>query len=323
VPRFTAQEFADWTSPDFVLNPGQYLILTDSKLHIAEVTTTVSVVDSPEQVAIEQLKIEETQRVFGIIPNFYVVYDPAPARLTTKLKFHLALRTSTDVVTVLGVGLLAGINQAGDVPDYVQGAKGYFERYGAAAADGFSDIMIGGAMLPSLLRQAPRYYYQGTGTNKSRALHALSRPFRLQGRQRTVATQLLEHRWRSELVRSLQPLLSGSEPRHAASVPEFLSLHRRAHAQRPATGVRLEQGHAQTKSYELVAEDTASGARRGPAATPEIAMCPVDAKELGQLRAGEEERNAALESDHHALGDEVDDRASLDQPGNEGDQGHE
>ena len=177
----TAQEFADWTSPDLVLNPGQYLILTDSKLHIAEVTTTVSVVDSPEQVAIEQLKIEETQRVFGVIPNFYVVYDPAPARLTTKLKFHLALRTSTDVVTVLGVGVLAGINQAGNVPDYVQGAKGYFERYGAAAADGFSDIMIGGAMLPSLLRQDPRYYYQGTGTSKSRAFHALSSPFVCRG----------------------------------------------------------------------------------------------------------------------------------------------
>jgi hypothetical protein len=177
----TAQEFADWTSPDFVLNPGQYLILTDTKLHIAGVTTTVSVVYTPEEVATEQVKIEETQRVFGIIPNFYVVYDPDPAPLTTKLKFHLALKTSTDVVTVLGVGVLAGINQAGGTPNYVQGVKGYGERFGAVAADGFSDIMIGGAILPSLLRQDPRYYYQGTGTNKSRALHALSSPFICRG----------------------------------------------------------------------------------------------------------------------------------------------
>jgi len=99
-----------------VLNPGQYVILTDSKLHIAEATTTVSVVYRPEEVATEQVKIEETQRVFGIIPNFYVVYDPNPAPLTTRLKFHLALKTSTDVVTVLGVGVLAGINQAGRLP---------------------------------------------------------------------------------------------------------------------------------------------------------------------------------------------------------------
>lgn len=136
---------------------------------------------TPEEVATEQVKIEETQRVFGVLPNFYVVYDPNPAPLTTRLKFHLALKTSSDVFTVLGVGALAGINQAGDTPNYVQGAKGYGERFGAAAADGFSDIMIGGAILPSLLRQDPRYYYQGTGTNKSRALHALSSPLVCRG----------------------------------------------------------------------------------------------------------------------------------------------
>jgi hypothetical protein len=177
----TGKEFADWTSPDFILNPGQYLILADSKLRIAEAVTTVSVADSPEEVATEQVKIEETQRVFGIIPNFYVVYDANPAPLTTKLKFHLALKTSTDVVTFLGVGVFAAINQAGDTPNYPQGWKGYGERVGAVAADGFSDIMIGGAILPSLLHQDPRYYYQGTGTNKSRTLHALSSPFVCRG----------------------------------------------------------------------------------------------------------------------------------------------
>ena len=176
-----APDFADWTSPDIVLHPGQYLILTGTRLQIAQMTTSVSVVYTPEEVAIEQVKIEEAQRVFGVIPNFYVVYDSNPAPLTTRLKFHLALKTSTDLFTFLGVGVLAGINQAGGTPGYVQGAKGYGERFGAAAADGFSDIMIGGAILPSLLRQDPRYYYQGTGTNKSRTLHALSSPFVCKG----------------------------------------------------------------------------------------------------------------------------------------------
>jgi hypothetical protein len=177
----TAKEFADWKSPDIILNPGQYFILADCKLHIAEAVTTVSVAESSVEIATEEVKIEETQRVFGIIPNFYVVYDQNPAPLTTKLKFHLALKTSTDVVTFLGVGVLAGFNQAGDTPNYVQGWKGYGERFGAVAADGFSDIMIGGAILPSLLHQDPRYYYQGTGTNKSRVLHALSSPFVCRG----------------------------------------------------------------------------------------------------------------------------------------------
>ena len=177
----TAPDFADWTSPELVLSAGQYLIVTDCKLRISQVATTVNVAYSKEEVATEQVKVEETQRVFGIIPNFYVVYDPSPAPLTTKLKFQLAMKTSTDIFTVLGVGVLAGINQAGDTPDYGQGLKGYGQRFGAAAADGLSDIMIGGAILPSLLHQDPRYYYQGTGSNKSRVLHALSSPFVCRG----------------------------------------------------------------------------------------------------------------------------------------------
>ena len=176
----SAPDFTDWTSSDLVLNPDQYMILSDCKLRVT-VTTTVNVAYMAPEIAIEQVQLEEKQRVFGIIPNFYVVYESNPAPLTAKLKFHLALKTSSDVVTVLGVGALAGINQAGNTPDYPQGWKGYGERFGAASADGFSDIMIGGAILPSILRQDPRYYYKGTGTNKSRVLHAISNPFICRG----------------------------------------------------------------------------------------------------------------------------------------------
>ena len=41
--------------------------------------------------------------------------------------------------------------------------------------------MIGGAILPSLLHQDPRYFYQGTGTTKSRIFHAISNPFVCRG----------------------------------------------------------------------------------------------------------------------------------------------
>jgi len=177
----SAKGFANWTSPAITVKPGQYVILTGSKLKIAEEKTTVSVVYSAVEVATQEVKIAEQQRVFGIIPNFYVAYDQNATPLTTKLKFHLALKTSIDPVTIVGVGTLAGINQAADIPNYPQGLKGYVQRVGAVAADGFSDIMIGGAILPSLLHQDPRYFYQGTGTNKSRALHALSSPFICKG----------------------------------------------------------------------------------------------------------------------------------------------
>lgn len=178
----SAKEFANWTSPTIILTPGQYLILTGSKLHIAQALTTVTVLYTPEEIATQEVKIEEQQRVFGIIPNFYVVYDQNTAPLTAKLKFKLALRTSSDPATIVGVGVLAAINQAAtDAPNYVQSWKGYGQRYGAAAADGLSDIMIGGAILPSLLHQDPRYFYQGTGTNESRAFHAISYPFACRG----------------------------------------------------------------------------------------------------------------------------------------------
>jgi hypothetical protein len=172
-----AEGFANWTSPAVILTPGQYAILTGSKLRIAEALTTITVnspAASPEEIATEQVKVQEHQRVFGIIPNFYVVYDHNAAPLTTKLKFQLATKVLFDPVTIIGVGVIAAINQAGDVPNYGQGAQGYAKRVGSSYANGFTDIMIGGAILPSLLHQDPRYFYQGTGTKKSRALHAIA-----------------------------------------------------------------------------------------------------------------------------------------------------
>jgi len=162
----SAQGFASSTSPDVTLKPGQYVILSISRLRIAEALTKVTVGYSSDELATEQVKIEEQQRIFGFIPNFYVSYDQNVAPLTTKLKFQLALKVSYDPVTFFGVGLLAASQQAGDNPNYRQGWIGYGERYGAAYANGFTDIMIGGAILPSLLHQDPRYFYQGTGTNK-------------------------------------------------------------------------------------------------------------------------------------------------------------
>ncbi len=176
-----AEGFAGWTSDEVILKPGQYEILTVSRLRIAPALTQVNVGYSAVEIATEQVKVEEQQRIFGFIPNFYVEYDPNAAPLTTKLKFQLAAKVSYDPVTLAGVGAFAAANQAGDRPNYPQGAKGYAERYGAVYADGITDIMIGGAVLPSLLHQDPRYYYQGTGTNKSRVFHALASSFVCKG----------------------------------------------------------------------------------------------------------------------------------------------
>jgi hypothetical protein len=177
----TATEFATWKSEILHPDAGQFLIVDNIKLKVVSSAVSVTVTASTQEIATEQVRIAEHQRVLGIIPNFMVVYDRNPAPLTTKLKFQLAFRVAVHPVTFIGVAGLAAINQAASTPNCVEGVKGYGQHAGALYADGFTDLMIGGAILPSVLHQDPRYFYQGTGTRKSRALHALFSPFVCRG----------------------------------------------------------------------------------------------------------------------------------------------
>ena len=179
----SASGFKDWTSPPIVLTAEHSVyLLSEARMKTDEVTDSVTVYASQEQIATEQVHLAEQQRVLGIIPNFYVVYDSKNAvPLSTKLKFQLAMKVSMDPITIAGVGLFAGIQQAGGTPAYGGGPQGYGQRFGAAAAGGFSNILIGDAILPSLLHQDPRYFYQGTGTTTSRLRHALFSPFIARG----------------------------------------------------------------------------------------------------------------------------------------------
>jgi hypothetical protein len=173
----SANGFVSWTSSTVILSPGQFVFLTESKLKIAGGETSVTVYSSPDQIAVEQVRLAEQQRVFGFVPNFYTVYDPHPVPLTKKLKYSLAFKAATDPVTFTGMAVLAGSYQASNRLNYGQGWDAYGQRLGAIYADTFSGIMIGGAVLPSLLHQDPRYYYQGSGTTRSRLYHAISSPF--------------------------------------------------------------------------------------------------------------------------------------------------
>lgn len=181
--RISANNFEDWTSPAIPLTPDQPVnFITGINLRLPDAAASVTVYASTTQIATEQVHFEEQQRVLGFIPNFYVVYDSHNAApLTTKLKFQLAMRVSVDPIAVAGLAFMAGTKQVAHTPNYQLGAKGYGQRLGAEAADGFSDILIGGAVLPSLLHQDPRYFYQGTGTTRSRLGHAFASPFVCKG----------------------------------------------------------------------------------------------------------------------------------------------
>jgi len=128
-----------------------------------------------EELADAQIKDQEKQRVFGFIPNFYVSYVPDAAPLAPRHKFALAWKSATDPVTFAAVGVVAGFDQAGDRwGAYGQGARGYAKRFGASYGDVFAGTFIGSAILPSVLKQDPRYFYKGRGSKRSRILYALA-----------------------------------------------------------------------------------------------------------------------------------------------------
>ena len=141
---------------------------------------TVTVTATVKEVAAAEVAMEEKQRVLGVVPNFYVVYSPQPAPLSAGQKFHLAWRSTVDPFTFLSSGISAGIEQAtGSFSG--QGAAGFGKRYGASFADGAISTFLGGAILPTVFRQDPRYHFQGTGTTASRARHAVSSVFVCRG----------------------------------------------------------------------------------------------------------------------------------------------
>lgn len=159
-----------------ILHAGEDFDAHTIALPVAAATDEVRVsAESHVEIAQEQLNLEEKQRVLGVFPNFYVSYDQHAEPLTTRQKYQLAWKTSIDPVTWLMTAAIAGGEQASNTfAGYGQGAQGYGKRFGANYADAFSDTMIGGAILPSLFKQDPRYFYKGTGSIPSRAMYAIA-----------------------------------------------------------------------------------------------------------------------------------------------------
>jgi hypothetical protein len=169
-----AKGFQSYRSAKFTLAGGQVYEVPGIQLSIAPVKTEV-VIRPTSVIAQMQMKAEEKQRVLGVFPSFYTSYIWNAAPLDTKQKFSLSLRDIFDPVSLIGVAATAGLEQANNTfPGFGRGAAGYGRRFGAA----FGDSLIGGllsqAAFPSIFHQDPRYFYQGTGSVRSRLIHALS-----------------------------------------------------------------------------------------------------------------------------------------------------
>ena len=171
---FSSSGFASQTVSG-VLHSGESLEAQTIVLLINTASSEVQVTASRADVEIEQVREEEQQRVLGAIPNFYVTYVKDAPPLTSKQKFNMAWKTSIDPITFLSTGAFAGIEQANNsYSAWGQGTEGYAKRYAAGYADNFIGTMLSSALLPSLLKQDPRYFYKGTGTIRARILYAIA-----------------------------------------------------------------------------------------------------------------------------------------------------
>jgi hypothetical protein len=169
-----ANGFATATFPG-TLHSGENYIVPAVSLAVASASTEVRVTMTRTEVAEAEIKDEEKQRVLGVVPNFYVTYNPAAVPLNAKQKFELAWKATVDPINFGLTGAVAGIEQATDeFSGYGQGAQGYGKRFGASYANFVTSTFIGSAVLPSLLKQDPRYFYKGTGSKRSRILYALA-----------------------------------------------------------------------------------------------------------------------------------------------------
>jgi hypothetical protein len=165
---------------------------------------SISVDVTPDRVELaeRQIKVQEQQRLFGVLPNFFVSYLPDAAPLNTRQKFQLSWKARLDPVQFGVVGITAGVQQArNDFSGFGDGAEGYAKRYAAAYGTVLTRSLITQVALPSLFKQDPRYFYKGTGSRTSRAAYAISR---------TVIKKGDNGRWQPNYSGILGSLASGA-----------------------------------------------------------------------------------------------------------------
>jgi hypothetical protein len=116
-------------------------------------------------------------RLFYALPNFLTLENSGKVPpLTTGQKFKVVTRGSFDYIQIPWYAFLAGLGQAqNSEAGYGQGAEGYAKRFGASFADGTIENYMTGFVLPSLLRQDPRFFQSSEGGFWRRTGYAVSR----------------------------------------------------------------------------------------------------------------------------------------------------
>ena len=158
------------------LTAGEASNFPPIRLTLALGTVVVDVAPTRFELAEQQIKEQEQQRLLGVFPNFFVTYDPNAVPLTAGQKFELSWKSHVDPVRFGVVAIVAGVQQArDDFSGFGEGVEGYAKRYAAAYGNIMTQSLIVQVLMPSLFRQDPRYFYKGTGSTTARMAYAISR----------------------------------------------------------------------------------------------------------------------------------------------------
>lgn len=156
--------------------PARVLLAALLTLVLAGVAWTQELpkpVDKPDspQPKPQQPQRNQVQHPFvtpiGLIARRSYVYPElatSPGPLTAKQKFQLFLNQSSAPPQILSSLASAGISQARNtLPGYGQGSSGYGDRFGSSLATGASSHLFGTFLLPTLLRDDPRFFVRYGG----------------------------------------------------------------------------------------------------------------------------------------------------------------
>jgi hypothetical protein len=110
----------------------------------------------------------KSEHMYGVLPNYATVEEDAIApRLTIRQTFQLAALGSFDPYVFPFVGVMAAINHAP--------GQSFSQRYATSLADNSIGNFLTSAVMPTVMRQDPRYFESGRGSIARRVGYAASR----------------------------------------------------------------------------------------------------------------------------------------------------
>jgi hypothetical protein len=149
-----------------------------------QATPTPTPTPDPNATKPDPANPSDKNRIFGVLPNYNTVEGEKEVKpITSGESFKIAAQGSFDPMVWPLFSVIAGVSQAQNEPaSYGKTWSGYAKRYGLAFADNTVCSLVTTGLMPSLLKQDPRYY-QGRATGFfNRLYYAASRSVVTKGR---------------------------------------------------------------------------------------------------------------------------------------------